>query len=108
MKNLNQRKKLQICKAYVINAMEDFLSSAMNANFSEASSAEFVANVRVFDLTQQHINGAAYNAELVMYPHRSEQYGFTKHDGSINIQAVLIALHRPKNPYEKNEKKTHI
>jgi hypothetical protein len=105
MKNLNQRKKLQICKAHVINAMEEFLSSVMNANFSEAFSAEFVANVRIFDLTQQHINGAAYNAELVMYPHRTEQYGFTKHDGSISIQAVLIALHRSKNSYGENEKK---
>lgn len=59
MKNLNQRKKVQICKAYLINSMEDFLSSIVNTAFSDEMSAEFVVRIDPFAVSRQSIAKAS-------------------------------------------------
>lgn len=103
-KHLNNRRKLRICNAYTANAMEYFLSSIINATFSDALSAKFIGAICEFDSTQRSLNFAPINAFLLMYPNHPEKYKipnrFIKSDGAIDLGHV----HRTLQSGTKKEK----
>lgn len=92
MNNLNQRKKLQICAAYLINAMEDFLSSVVNTAFADVMSAEFVVRIDPFYLNQRDISNSVTHCSLFMYPLNTEKYNFPEKfiefDGAVSMEMM--------------------
>jgi len=92
MRNLNQRKKVQICKAYLINAMEDFLSSVVNTAFADEMSAEFVVRIDPFDLGHQSIANSVTHCSLFMYPLNAEKYNISENfidcDGAVSMEMI--------------------
>lgn len=95
MKNLNQRKKVQICKAYLINSMEDFLSSIVNTAFSDEMSAEFVVRIDPFAVSRQSIAKAVIHCSLFMYPLNTEKYNMPENfvDFERAVSMELITRH---------------
>lgn len=95
-KHLNNRRKLRLSNVYAANAMEHFLSSIINANFSVALSATFIVGVPEFCSTQKSLKYAPINACLLMYPNDPEKYKipshFIKSDGAIDLGHVHRTL----------------
>jgi hypothetical protein len=109
MKNLNYRKKLQICRAILVNSMEDFLSSIVNNRFSTSMSAEFVVRTENFVLTQHGISYSATYSSLLMYPTEPEIYDipskFVEYDGAISIDMVCSHLLHTRKVNGEDDKK---
>lgn len=95
-KYLNYRKKLHICRAYLISAIENFLSSKINYIFSDSLVAEFVVKISSFDLHQRDLSHCAINSSLFMYPYNPKKYkvpkDFIGYDGAIEMNSVRITL----------------
>lgn len=113
MKNrLLHRAKLQICKAYLTNAMEKYMSSIMNNIFSDLLSAEFVAKIDIMGLSQKNLSYAGINAALYMYPKYPDKYKvpveYIEFDGAIPMQVIYVNLNQKKYDDDKSSGKFEV
>lgn len=94
-KNITHSNKLNICKEYLKNSIENFLSSVVNTIFADSLSAEFVVKVNNFELSQHGIGNAASHSTLLMYPIVPEKYSlplhYIKYGGGICMESVRRA-----------------
>lgn len=94
-KNITHSNKLNICKEYLKNSIENFLSSVVNTIFADSLSAEFVVKVNNFELSQHGIGNAASNSTLLMYPMVPDKYSlplhYIKYGGGICMASVRHA-----------------
>lgn len=94
-KNITHSNKLNICKEYLKNSIENFLSSVINTIFADSLSAEFVVKIDIFELSHHGISNAASHSTLLMYPMVTEKYSlplhYIKYGGGICMASVRHA-----------------
>lgn len=91
--NLEHRKKLQIQKTHMVNAMESFLSAVVNDAYSEVIEAEFVVRLDIFEMTQPGVSSSAEHHSVHVYQWEANKNKISSEmldfDGGVNLKKLF-------------------
>jgi len=91
--NLEHRKKLQIQKAHMVNAMESFLSAVVNDAYSEVVEAEFLVRLNLFEMTQPGVSSSAEHYSVYVYQWKTNKNKISSEildfDGGANLKKIF-------------------